>query len=110
MSMKTILQGVALAVVLLGVAGLPRWAAAAGSGPCGDVRCLDPKVDLDNRASLQRGAQLFVNYCVSCHSAAYMRYNRVGKDLGLTDEQVEDNLMFTTEKAVSYTHLTLPTR
>ncbi|QNM96293.1 cytochrome c1 [Chitinimonas koreensis] len=47
--------------------------------------------------SVQRGAQLFVNYCLSCHGAAAMRYNRL-LDLGLTEQQVKDNLMFTTEK------------
>ena len=56
------------------------------------------EVDLDDRASLQRGARLFVNYCLSCHSASFMRYNRMGQDLGLTDQQVADNLMFTSDK------------
>ena len=54
--------------------------------------------DLGDRASLQRGARLFVNYCVSCHSAAYMRYNRLAQDLHLSEETVEANLMFTTDK------------
>lgn len=54
--------------------------------------------NLDNRASLQRGAKLFVNYCMGCHSAQYMRYNRLSEDLGLTEPQVEQNLMFTAEK------------
>jgi ubiquinol-cytochrome c reductase cytochrome c1 subunit len=48
-------------------------------------------------ASLQNGAKLFVNYCLNCHSAAYMRYNRL-KDIGLSDQQIKDNLLFTTEK------------
>lgn len=47
--------------------------------------------------SLQRGVRTFVNYCLNCHSAAYMRYNRL-QDLGLTEQQIKDNLMFTTEK------------
>ena len=51
---------------------------------------------LDNE-SLQRGARNFVNYCLSCHSAQYMRYNRL-TDLGLTEQQIKDNLMFTTDK------------
>lgn len=55
-------------------------------------------VNLSDRASLQRGAQLFVNYCLSCHSAAYMRYNRLASDLGLSEDLVKENLMFTTEK------------
>ena len=51
-------------------------------------------IDLRDQASLQRGAQLFVNYCMGCHSVQYQRYNRMGRDIGLTDEQVRDNLMF----------------
>lgn len=51
-------------------------------------------INLENKSSLRNGAKLFVNYCLSCHSAGLMRYNRMAKDLGLTDEQVEDNMMF----------------
>ena len=54
-------------------------------------------VDLSNKASLQNGAKLFVNYCLNCHSAAYMRYNRL-QDLGFTTEQIKDNLLFATDK------------
>lgn len=54
-------------------------------------------VSLDNRASLQRGAHLFVNYCLNCHSANYMRYNRL-RDIGLTEEQIKQNLLFTADK------------
>ena len=50
-----------------------------------------------DQAALQHGAKLFVNYCLNCHSAAFMRYNRL-KDIGLTDQQIKDNLMFTTDK------------
>jgi ubiquinol-cytochrome c reductase cytochrome c1 subunit len=54
---------------------------------------------IDNRdvVSIQRGAQVFVNYCLNCHSAQYMRYNRL-MDLGLTEPQVRDNLMFAGSK------------
>jgi len=48
-------------------------------------------------AALQHGAKLFINYCLNCHSASYMRYNRL-KDIGLTDQQIKDNLLFTAEK------------
>jgi ubiquinol-cytochrome c reductase cytochrome c1 subunit len=51
----------------------------------------------NNLASLQNGARLFVNYCLNCHSAAFMRYNRL-KDIGLTEQQIKENLLFTTEK------------
>lgn len=54
--------------------------------------------DLHNKESLQRGARLFVNYCLSCHSAAYQRYNRMAEDIGLTEAQVKSNLMFAAEK------------
>jgi ubiquinol-cytochrome c reductase cytochrome c1 subunit len=47
--------------------------------------------------SLQRGAQVFVNYCLNCHSANYMRYNRL-QDLGLNEQQIRDNLVFTSAK------------
>ena len=48
--------------------------------------------DLDDKASLQRGAQLFMNYCSGCHSLQYVRYARIGEDLGLTEDQVQANL------------------
>lgn len=50
-------------------------------------------IDAGNQASLQRGAKVFVNYCLSCHAAASMRYNRL-HDIGLTDEQIKANLLF----------------
>ncbi|HAF01235.1 MAG TPA: cytochrome c1 [Methylophilaceae bacterium] len=54
-------------------------------------------VDLSNHESLQRGARTFVNYCLNCHSANYMRYNRM-RDIGLTEKQIKDNLLFAGEK------------
>ncbi|MGO4381805.1 cytochrome c1 [Pseudoduganella sp. RAF19] len=50
-----------------------------------------------NMAALQNGAKLFVNYCLNCHNASAMRYNRL-RDLGLTEEQIKSNLLFTGEK------------
>jgi ubiquinol-cytochrome c reductase cytochrome c1 subunit len=47
--------------------------------------------------SLQRGAKTFVNYCLTCHSANFMRYNRL-RDLGLSEKQITDNLIFTGQK------------
>jgi len=58
-------------------------------------------VNLSDQASLQRGARVFVNYCLSCHSAAYMRYNRIGKDLGISETVLKENLMFGTDKTGS---------
>ncbi|WP_374012100.1 cytochrome c1 [Pseudoxanthomonas koreensis] len=54
--------------------------------------------DLSDRASLQRGAQLYVNYCAGCHSLEYLRYSRIGEDLGLTEEEVMSHLNFTGAK------------
>lgn len=54
--------------------------------------------DLGDKASLQRGAQLFMNYCSSCHSLKYLRYSRMAEDLGLTEEEVMANLNFTGAK------------
>ena len=54
---------------------------------------LTANTDISNTASLQRGAKYFANYCMGCHSAQYVRYNRLGADLGLTDTQLESYLM-----------------
>jgi ubiquinol-cytochrome c reductase cytochrome c1 subunit len=48
-------------------------------------------------AALQHGAKIFVNYCLNCHNAAFMRYNRM-HDIGLTDQQIKDNLLFASDK------------
>ncbi len=59
---------------------------------------LDQAPDKSNdMAALQHGAQVFVNYCLGCHGASYMRYNRL-KDLALSDAQIKDNLLFTADK------------
>jgi ubiquinol-cytochrome c reductase cytochrome c1 subunit len=54
-------------------------------------------IDIEDAASIQRGAKVFVNYCLNCHSAQYMRYNRL-TELGLSEQQIRDNLMFSTDK------------
>lgn len=51
-------------------------------------------VNIRDTPAIQRGARLFVNYCLSCHSASYMRYNRLAEDLGLDEEVVMENLVF----------------
>jgi ubiquinol-cytochrome c reductase cytochrome c1 subunit len=79
------------------VAVIALIAASAVCAEEGGVR-LDPaptqRLDVE---SLQRGARNFTNYCLGCHSAQYMRYNRL-TDLGLNEEQITDNLMFATDK------------
>ena len=79
-----------LAHLALGVALLAPLAAPASEGP----RLQTAPINSHDLASLQNGAKLFVNYCLNCHSAGYMRYNRL-QDLGLTEQQIRDNLIFT---------------
>ena len=62
-----------------------------------DVHLDKAPINPANQASLQRGAKVFVNYCLNCHGAAAMRYNRL-KDIGLTEEQIKSNLLFAGEK------------
>jgi ubiquinol-cytochrome c reductase cytochrome c1 subunit len=85
--MKRIITALSLVVALVGGAH-----AAGGGFPLEKA----PKRTNDV-AALQNGAKLFVNYCLSCHSAAFMRYNRL-RDIGLTEKQIKENLMFTTDK------------
>jgi ubiquinol-cytochrome c reductase cytochrome c1 subunit len=80
-----------LVSVLMACAGAVQ---AAGDGVAWDHF---PTEKLSDRAALQHGAKLFVNYCLNCHAAAYMRFNRMA-DIGLTDEQIKSNLLFTTDK------------
>jgi ubiquinol-cytochrome c reductase cytochrome c1 subunit len=79
-----------LATLLLIV---PTLALAAATGPALERAPIDPR-DL---VSLQSGARTFVNYCLNCHSVQYMRYNRL-TDIGLTEAQIRDNLMFAADK------------
>ncbi|WP_127477892.1 cytochrome c1 [Sulfurivermis fontis] len=81
-------------VIAFVMAALPAFALAAGAG----VHLDKAPVNLRDQASLQRGAQMFVNYCLSCHSAQFMRFNRMGADLGISDEQLKANMMFGTDK------------
>ena len=59
---------------------------------------LDPApIDPNDQVSLQSGVRTFVNYCLNCHGAQFMRYNRL-QDIGLTDQQIKDKLLFTADK------------
>jgi len=82
MKLRTIILAAGLFVCL--------GARAAGGG--GELE--HANINLTDTASLQRGAALFINYCMGCHSAQYLRYNRLAQDLDLTEEQVESHLLF----------------
>jgi ubiquinol-cytochrome c reductase cytochrome c1 subunit len=81
-------------IATLAVALIPALAFASGGS---EIKYVGVTADRTDIASLQRGARLFVNYCLNCHSAQYMRYNRL-TDLHLTEDQIKQNLMFTTDK------------
>jgi ubiquinol-cytochrome c reductase cytochrome c1 subunit len=85
-------------VILFALAG----AALASEG----ARLLPAPSNRLNVESLQRGARNFVNYCLNCHSAQYMRYNRL-TDLGLTEKQIQENLMFASDKIGSTMTVTM---
>ena len=74
--------------------GLVAGAAANEGGYAWDKFPVEKMSDM---AALQHGAKLFVNYCLNCHSANYMRYNRM-QDIGLTDDEIKKNLLFASEK------------
>lgn len=89
MNMKPFAVIFSLAIMMS--ASLPVFAAAGGNLMHADTNVRDT-------ASVQRGARLFVNYCLSCHDASYMRYNRLVQDLGLEEDDVMENLVFSNAK------------
>ena len=86
---KRILQSLLVSLMLATGA-----AHAAGGGIAWDKFPVDKLTD---DAALQNGAKLFVNYCLNCHAASYVRYNRLN-DIGLSNEQIKANLLFATDK------------
>lgn len=72
----------------------PVFAPASTEG----VALQDAKIDLKDKASLQRGAGYFVNYCMGCHSLQYMRYNRMAEDLGIDDSALRQDYILTGAK------------
>lgn len=89
--MKTILALLLTAVI--GLTTAPQAQAAEGGLPWDKY----PVSHTNDVAALQRGARLFANYCLNCHAAAFLRYNRL-QDIGLTEAQIKQNLMFATDK------------
>ena len=98
--MKTNLKALLLSAVL---AATPMSMAVAS----GDAHYPKAPIDLRDQASLQRGAQIFMNYCISCHSAATLRYNRL-TDIGLTEDQIKNNLIFTDAKVGDLVKAAMP--
>ena len=84
---------------------VPVSVLAAGGG---NVHLDSADIDLDDQASLQRGAKYFANYCLNCHSAKYMRYQSM-KALGLTEDQIRENLMFPGDKVGELMNIAMST-
>jgi ubiquinol-cytochrome c reductase cytochrome c1 subunit len=93
--MKTPLFTLLRALVAAPLAALALQGAALASGA--EAPLDRAPINLNDQASLQRGARNFVNYCLNCHNAAFMRYSSLTK-IGLTEQQIRENLMFTTDK------------
>src|SRR4051794_23563140 len=83
-----------LIVILLAAFSFGGPALASSEGVSWDPF---PKERVTDLAALQNGAKLFVNYCLNCHSASYMRFNRL-RDIGLTEDQIKGSLVFTGAK------------
>lgn len=96
-----------LAAAVVGVLGV--WAGAAVAATEHAAPWMrETGNDLGNLQSLQRGAKYFVNYCLGCHSARYVRYSRVGTDLEITVDQLTANLMFTADKPQETMRIAMP--
>ncbi len=92
-----------LALVSASVIGSSAFAAGGHGAVVDKVH-----MNMSDKASLQNGAKLFVNFCLSCHSAEYSRYNRVAEDLDIPLWQLKENLMFTTDKEGDLMKTTMP--
>jgi len=73
---------------------LPTFAFASG----GHVHLESAPIDISDMESVKRGAIHFIDYCFSCHQASYMRYNRIARDTGMTDAELRNELIFTTNE------------
>ena len=91
-------------IIALALLVAPALGMAAGGG----AKLESANIDISNQASLQRGAKYFVNYCFGCHSAQYVRYNTLGSGLGLSEDQVVENLMFTGDRPSDTMAIAMP--
>ncbi|MDT8449912.1 MAG: cytochrome c1 [Wenzhouxiangellaceae bacterium] len=92
----------------IGIAGLLLTAAGLVSAAGGGEQLEHAGANVHDLASVQRGAALFVNYCHGCHSAQYMRYQRLAQDLGLSEDQVGKFLVFGDRKVTDYMTAVMP--
>ncbi len=100
--MRSGIAGSVLALMMAFGSVAPVWGAGDG------IALEHVLTDVSNIPSLQRGARNFVNYCMGCHSAQYVRYNRLAKDLQISDEQLIASLMFTGGKPHDTMQVAMP--
>ncbi|MCH7828928.1 MAG: cytochrome c1 [Proteobacteria bacterium] len=81
---------------------------AQGLASSGGVKLEKSGIDPDNIKSLQRGAANFMNYCSGCHSAQYVRYKTIGRDLEISEEMLIDNLMFNADQTFDTIQASMP--
>ena len=101
---KTI--GAILAVATMVI--LPIKAVGSEGKSCGTINCDPFEAQLNNDASLQRGAQLAVNYCMGCHSFKYSRWERVADDLNIPHQMMLDNMVFSGQKIGELMDIAMP--
>jgi ubiquinol-cytochrome c reductase cytochrome b subunit len=88
-------KGIGVIAVIGALTVLPLKVVGAESAyKCGAIPCDEIAVDAADKPSLQRGAALYMNYCMGCHSLQYSRHNRVAKDLGIPEDIYLENLLF----------------
>ncbi|MDB3975853.1 cytochrome c1 [Gammaproteobacteria bacterium] len=101
------MRNISLSIVILGVGLLASNLSAAGGAACGNYlsedgltkgECDKAYVDATDKPSLQRGAQIYMNYCLGCHSLKYARYKKVSEDLEIPLDMFKDNLIFGDQK------------
>jgi ubiquinol-cytochrome c reductase cytochrome b subunit len=88
-------------VIILALTVIPLKVVGAETAyDCGTMPCDQIELDITDQASLQRGAQTYMNYCMGCHSLQYARYNRVARDLGIPEDIMQEQMIFDSSKKV----------
>jgi ubiquinol-cytochrome c reductase cytochrome c1 subunit len=93
---------------IAGLVGALALLGATQSLAAGGAALEHAEIEPGNIASLQRGARNFMNYCSGCHSAKYVRFSTIGRDLELSDEQLSENLMFNADKTFETINVSMP--
>lgn len=104
---NTIFGGIPLLIAILGVVLVGYGAMHVGGHGAGHLE--QANIDVGNHAAIQRGARMFVNYCMGCHSAEHMRYKQLTK-VGLSEEQIKDNLVFGDRKVGDLMKISMPAK